>query len=136
MRASVTIIFALFVLSCLSIPFHDQIALVNSLEVGRDEEPMVWSCVGCDASNKPISSTIIEEKIVETRAILSVYSEYSVLAFRYTANIKNIQQDILWAIQVDFLSFSIKTNTLVKAVKFRRKWTTCGVASGMRLSPA
>ena len=34
------------------------------------------------------------------RAIVSVYQDYTVLAFRYTANIKNIWQDLLWSIQV------------------------------------
>ena len=32
---------------------------------------------------------------------MSVYSEYTVLAFRYTANMKNIEQDLLYAVQVD-----------------------------------
>ena len=30
------------------LPWRDQIALVNSLQVGRDEDPMVWGCTGCD----------------------------------------------------------------------------------------
>ena len=87
--------------STYSIPFKEQIALVNGLEVGRDEEPMVWKCEGCDEKNRPITSKIIEEPTLEVKAILSVYSEYTVLAFRYTANIKNIEQDLLYAIQVD-----------------------------------
>lgn len=65
---------------------------------------MAWTCVGCDENNKPIHSYIIEEKAVEIRSILSVYEEYTVLAFRYTANLKNVWQDILWAFQVDFSS--------------------------------
>ena len=73
MKYTVTILFACLALSCMSIPFKSQIALVNSLEVGREEEPMVWACYGCDAQNKPKSSAIIEEKAVEIRAILSVY---------------------------------------------------------------
>ena len=45
---------------------------------------------------------IIEEKKKDIKAILSVYEEYTVLAFRYTATIKNVAQDILWAFQVEF----------------------------------
>ena len=63
---------------------------------------MAWTCVGCDDDNKPLHSYVIEEKAVEIRAILSVNEEYTVLAFRYTANLKNVWQDILWAFQVDF----------------------------------
>ena len=64
---------------------------------------MAWTCVGCDESNKPIHSYVIEEKAVEIRSILSVYEEHTVLAFRYTANLKNVWQDLLWAFQVDLL---------------------------------
>jgi hypothetical protein len=95
---------ALLLCLCCSIPYQQQIALVNSLEVGRNEDPMDWNCVGCDETNKPIHSYVIEEKAVEIRSILSVYEEYAVLSFRYTANLKNIWQDILWAFQVDLLS--------------------------------
>lgn len=49
----------LFVLTT-SIPYRDQIALLNSLEVGRNEDPMVWECYGCDTKTKPISSYVIE----------------------------------------------------------------------------
>lgn len=40
----------LAVLVCLtvSIPYHQQIALLSSLEVGRIEDPMAWTCVGCE----------------------------------------------------------------------------------------
>ena len=82
-----------------SIPYHQQLALVNSLEVGRDEDPNDWTCVGCDESNKPINTYIIEEKSKEIRASLAVYEEYTVLAFRYTANVKNVYQDIVYAVQ-------------------------------------
>ena len=101
MKGSIVVLIAFLTVSSLAIPFRDQIALVNSLEVGRDEEPMVWGCTGCDSTNKPISSVIIEEPSTETKAIMSVYSEYTVLAFRYTANMKNIEQDLVYAIQVD-----------------------------------
>ena len=98
------VLLACLAISTMTIPFKSQIALTNSLEVGRDEEPMVWACTGCDTDNKPLTSFIIEEKVVEIKAILSIYDEYSVLAFRYTNNVKNIQQDIAWGIQVDLLS--------------------------------
>lgn len=96
----------LAVLVCLtvSIPFEQQIALLSSLEVGRLEDPMAWTCVGCESDNKPIQSFVIEETEVQIRCILSVYEEHTVLAFRYTANLKNVWQDLLWAFQVDFTS--------------------------------
>ena len=34
------------------------------------------------------------------KAILSVYAEYTVLAFRYTATVTNVWNDLLWAIQI------------------------------------
>jgi hypothetical protein len=85
---------------CLAVPYHHQLALVNSLQVGRDEDPIEWTCVGCDEDNKPLRTFIIEEKSIQVKSILSVYEEYTILAFRYTANAKNIWQDVLWAIQI------------------------------------
>lgn len=90
---------AIFCLSA-TLPFREQISLLNSLQVGRLEDPNDWTCVGCEDWNKPIHSYVIEEPNVEIRSILSVYDEYTVLAFRYTANAKNLWQDVLWAIQV------------------------------------
>ena len=99
-----TVIVLVAALLCLatSLPFKHQIALLNSLEVGREEDPMVWTCAGCDEDFKPIRSHIIEEDEVKIKSILSVYEEYTVLAFRYTANLKNVWQDLLYPIQVDF----------------------------------
>lgn len=62
--ASAIVLVAYLAVTCFSIPFRDQIALVNSLEVGREEDPMVWNCTGCDSSNKQKSSSIIEEPVV------------------------------------------------------------------------
>ena len=101
MRSTIIVVLATIFSLTLAIPFKEQIALVNSLEVGRLEDPMAWTCVGCDENNKPIQSYVIQEKSVEIRSILSVYDEYTVLAFRYTANLKNVWQDLLWAFQVD-----------------------------------
>jgi hypothetical protein len=100
MRTFSCLLIALLALQVATIPFKQQIALLNSLEVGRDEDPMTWSCIGCDASNKPLRSHVIKEDNKDIKAILSVYDEYTVLAFRYTATAKNIWQDLLWAIQV------------------------------------
>ena len=100
MKFNSIIFLALFATLTLALPWNDQIALVNSLEVGREEDPTVWACTGCDETNKPISTYIIEEPVEAVKAILSVYEEYTVLAFRYTANVKNVFQDLLWAIQV------------------------------------
>ena len=60
---------------------------------------MTWQCVGCDEENKPLRSHVIKEDAEDIRAIVSVYEEYTVLAFRYTATVKNVWQDLLWAIQ-------------------------------------
>jgi hypothetical protein len=98
---SIVLLSTIIVLST-AIPWKSQIALLNSLEVGRNEDPMTWSCVGCEESNKPLTSSIIEDNQKDVKSILSVYPEYTVLAFRYTATIKNVFQDILWAFQVDF----------------------------------
>lgn len=43
-----TFVFCAFLAVVSSIPYRDQIALLNSLEVGRKEEPEVWQCFGCD----------------------------------------------------------------------------------------
>ena len=56
-----------------AIPWKAQIALANSLEVGRDEDPNTWSCVGCDAANQPLHTYIIEEKAKDVKASLAVY---------------------------------------------------------------
>lgn len=133
-NSSIFVLLAFLAVSSLAIPFREQIALVNGLEVGREEEPMVWACTGCDATNKPLSSVIIEEPVKEVKAILSVYREYTVLAFRYTANMKNIEQDLLWGVQVEFISYyRYKINTLAVAAKCRRKWTKCGILFVMSL---
>lgn len=86
----------------LSLPFKDQIALLNSLQVGRDEDPMVWECNGCDPSTRPNKGYVIKEDSNDLKAILTVYDEYTVLAFRYTATLKNVIEDILYFFQVDF----------------------------------
>lgn len=91
---------ALFVSSALGLPYKHQVALVNSLEVGRDEDPMTWECTGCSEENRPIKSHIIEELSKEVKASLSVYDEYTVLAFRYTANFINVVEDLLFWFQV------------------------------------
>ena len=57
----------------MALPFKHQIALLNSLEVGREEDPMVWTCAGCDENFKPLRSHIIEEDEVKIKSILSVY---------------------------------------------------------------
>ena len=44
-----------------AIPWKSQIALANSLEVGRDEDPNTWECHGCNKNNQPLHTYIIEE---------------------------------------------------------------------------
>lgn len=48
MKTELCLILAVLVLQTASIPYKEQTALLNSLEVGRKEDPTVWSCVGCD----------------------------------------------------------------------------------------
>lgn len=48
MKTAFVLLLALLAIHVSSIPFKQQIALLNSLEVGREEDPMAWSCVGCD----------------------------------------------------------------------------------------
>ena len=126
MRTIALLVLATLACFTLSLPFAHKIALLNSLEVGRNEEPLAWTCAGCDEDTKPNLSHVVEETEVKIRAILSVYEEYTVLAFRYTANLKNVWQDLLYAIQVDFLPFRLKTMTHQKDAKFKESMTACG----------
>lgn len=85
-----------------SLPHEDQMALANSLIVGRDDlsDLYTWTCKVCDASNKPIHAHIIEEKSVDIKSIVSVYPNFVILAFRYTNTALNVWQDILYPLQV------------------------------------
>lgn len=67
------VLLAAIVAAATSIPWKAQLSLVNSLEVGRDEDPNTWGCVGCDASNQPLHTYIIEEKAKDVKASLAVY---------------------------------------------------------------
>ena len=100
MRIFIFVLLSLIALQTFDIPYKQQIALLNSLQSGRDTDPINWDCNGCDAATKPLKSHVIEEDVQNIKAILSVYNDYTVLAFRYTATAKNIWQDLLWAIQV------------------------------------
>lgn len=44
-----------------AIPYEDQMALANSLIVGREDQSDLydWTCKVCDASNRPIHAHII-----------------------------------------------------------------------------
>ena len=90
---------------------------------------MAWTCEGCDEDTKPLSSHIVEENEVKIKCILSVYEEYTVLAFRYTANLKNVWQDLLYPIQVDLLLPRLKMTMLLRGAKFRESMTACGKRS-------
>lgn len=41
------ILLATLVVFASALPWKHQIALFNSLEVGRNEDPTTWGCVGC-----------------------------------------------------------------------------------------
>ena len=48
MRTQLFVILAILVLQAAAIPWKEQIALLNSLQVGRDGDPMAWDCKVCD----------------------------------------------------------------------------------------
>ena len=82
-----------------ALPWNDQVVLANSLIVGREEDLAMWFCATCDDSNKPIHAHYVRENRTEIKCILSVYPDYAVLAFRFTANLKNLWQDLLYPFQ-------------------------------------
>lgn len=97
-----TLVFCLLAYLIVALPYEDQMALTNSLIVGRDDQSDLidWTCKVCDASNKPIHAHIVEEKAVDIKCIVSVYPTFIVLAFRYTNTALNVWQDILYPLQI------------------------------------
>ena len=91
---------AVFLAVAIALPYNDQMALTNSLIVGRTDDLNDWTCKVCDDSNKPLHAHYIEEPRVDIKCILSVYPEFVVLAFRYTNTLLNVWQDILYPLQV------------------------------------
>lgn len=83
-----------------TLPYADRMTLANSLIVGNNNDLELWTCKVCDETNHPIHSHFVYNNIVEIKAILSVYDEFIILAFRYTANVKNVWQDLLYPFQV------------------------------------
>lgn len=126
---------ALLLLSLLylaaALPYEDQMALANSLIVGRDDQSDLyeWTCKACDASNKPIHAHIVEEKAVDIKCILSVYPTFVVLAFRYTNTALNVWQDILYPLQVLNILFRLKINIPVATARYKKHITICGKKS-------
>jgi hypothetical protein len=59
MKTTLAFLALIFIVS--SLPYRDQMALANSLIVGRDDQSdlVEWTCKVCDASNKPVHSHII-----------------------------------------------------------------------------
>jgi hypothetical protein len=134
MKLTTIVVLATLLVLGSTIPWKSQIALLNSLEVGRAEDPMVWACAGCDSSNKPLQSAIIEDNKKDVKSILSLYPEYTVLAFRYTANLHNVYQDILWAIQVDLLLDRFKMNQRPQDARCKESLIRCGIPSDWKCS--
>lgn len=97
----ITLLLVLFTIA-FNLPYEDQIALANSLIVGRDDlqDLYDWECKVCTPENKPIHAHAIEEKAVDIKAIMTVYDNFIVLAFRYTNTALNVWQDILYPLQV------------------------------------
>ena len=52
MRFIICVLLGLLALQAFAIPFKQQIALLNSLQTGKNEDPMTWNCNGCDAATK------------------------------------------------------------------------------------
>lgn len=98
----VVILSLLLLLLSAALPYEDQIVLANSLIVGRDDMQDLydWTCKVCDLSNKPIHTHFIEDKSVDIKCIISVYSNFIVLAFRYTNTVQNVWEDILYPLQI------------------------------------
>jgi hypothetical protein len=94
-----TLILVLVLTMAFCLPYADRMTLANSLIVGNSEDE-AWTCKVCDDSNKPIHSHYVEDPKVHVKSIVSVYSDFVVLAFRYTATVVNVWQDILYAFQV------------------------------------
>lgn len=83
-----------------SLPYADQMTLANSLIVGRDDDLALWTCKVCDDSNKPIHAHYVHNTKHDIKSIVSVYDNFVVLAFRYTATLLNVWQDLLFMRQV------------------------------------
>lgn len=96
------ILASLLIISCLTLPYVDQMLLANSMIVGKDDQQDLinWECNVCDGTNKPIHAHYIEESAKDVKCILAVYPTFVVLAFRYTNTLLNVWQDILYANQV------------------------------------
>jgi hypothetical protein len=127
------ILLAFLVFLVASLPYDDQMTLANSLIVGRDDasDLFSWTCKVCDASNKPVHAHIIEEKAVDIKCIVSVYSNFVVLAFRYTNTALNVWQDILYPLQVTPNKFRSKMNIPVPTAKSKKHTITCGKKSNL-----
>ena len=113
----------------LSIPYEDQMTLANSLIVGRDDYSDLynWECKVCDSTNKPIHTHFIEEKAKDIKCIISVYSKFMILAFRYTNTALNVWQDILYPLQVPYvLNCRLRMITHAPTVKFKKLIILCG----------
>lgn len=82
-----------------ALPWKDQVVLANSLIVGRSEDLELWICATCTDANKPLHAHNIYHTKSEIKSVLSVYPEFVVLAFRYTANALNLWQDLLYPFQ-------------------------------------
>jgi hypothetical protein len=63
---------------------------------------------------------------VDIKCIVSVYSSFIVLAFRYTNTALNVWQDILYPLQVTSMQHRSKMSTHVPTARSRRHTTTCG----------
>jgi hypothetical protein len=94
----VALLAVLFTLS-FALPYADQMTLANSLIVGRKEDLELWICKVCDDSNRPLHAHYVEDTKTHIKSIISVYNEFVVLAFRYTATALNVWQDLLFVRQ-------------------------------------
>ncbi len=56
-----TLVFLLALYLATALPYEDQMALANSLIVGRDDQSDLyeWVCKACEPSNKPLHAHII-----------------------------------------------------------------------------
>lgn len=59
-----TLVFLIAVALAAALPYEDQMALTNSLIVGRDDQSdlIEWSCKVCDPSNRPSMPTLLRRR--------------------------------------------------------------------------
>jgi hypothetical protein len=56
----ILLVFIVLIVQASSLPLGDQLALANSLQVGRAGDPNAWNCYACSNANRPLISYRVE----------------------------------------------------------------------------